>query len=95
MMCLHLTGTFELVASFSLTAIFCEHTRFAPKNFKEKLSMNQTKQLTETMDWNTIPTEVTDTQFEEFFLPCLSLPKRGPKGKIPLVEIFNAILYVL
>jgi transposase len=34
-------------------------------------------------------------QFQECFLPFLSLPKRGPKGKIPLVQIFNAILYVL
>jgi transposase len=29
------------------------------------------------------------------FLPFLSLPTRGPKGKIPLVTIFNAILHVL
>jgi transposase len=28
-------------------------------------------------------------------LPFLSLPARGPKGKIPLVNIFNAILHVL
>jgi transposase len=30
-----------------------------------------------------------------FFLPFLSLPKRGPKGTIPLVTVFNAILHVL
>jgi len=57
--------------------------------------MNQTKDVAEKMDWNTIPTDVTEKQFQEFFLPFLSLPKRGPKGKVPLVRIFNAILYVL
>jgi transposase len=38
---------------------------------------------------------VTETQFHAFFLPFLSLPTRGPKGKIPLVTIFNAIVHVL
>jgi transposase len=56
--------------------------------------MNQPPKSVETVDWNTIPTEVTEAQFQDFFLPFLSLPKRGPTGKIPLVKIFNAILYV-
>ncbi len=42
-----------------------------------------------------IPTEVTENMFVEFFLPHLSMPKRGPKCKIVYLKIFNYILKVL
>jgi hypothetical protein len=42
-----------------------------------------------------IPTEVTEKMFIEFFLPYLSMPKRGPKCKIGYLKIFNYILKVL
>ena len=33
--------------------------------------------------------------FDEFFLPYLSMPKRGPKCKIGYFKIFNYILKIL
>lgn len=43
----------------------------------------------------TIPTSVTEAQFEMHILPYLSQAKRGYVSKIPLVKIFNYILYQL
>ncbi|MFH1644178.1 MAG: transposase, partial [bacterium] len=37
--------------------------------------------------------QVSEKEFEKFFLPFLSLPKRSRKPKIPLWKIFNYILY--
>lgn len=42
-----------------------------------------------------IPVELTEAQFNEFFLEHIKLGVRGPKIKIPLFKIFNYILYVL
>lgn len=42
-----------------------------------------------------IPTQVTEEEFNEFFLPHLSMPKRGPKCKIGYHCLFNYILKVL
>lgn len=42
-----------------------------------------------------LPKKVTENDFQEFFLPHLSLPKRGFISKIPLWKIFNYILYHL
>jgi len=42
-----------------------------------------------------LPKRVTEGEFQEFFLPHLSLPKRGFISKIPLWKIFNYILYHL
>jgi len=42
-----------------------------------------------------IPIFVTETQFEQHFLPHLSTAKRGFKCKIPLCKMFNYILYKL
>src|SRR5260370_41583297 len=44
---------------------------------------------------STIPTSVTEDQFKEHILPCLSTAKRGYVSKIPLYKIFNYILYRL
>ncbi|MHB8752490.1 MAG: transposase, partial [Aggregatilineales bacterium] len=44
---------------------------------------------------STIPTSVTEAQFNAHILPCLSTAKRGFVSKIPLYKIFNYILYRL
>lgn len=45
--------------------------------------------------YKTIPTQLTEKQFNEFVFPHLTKGKRGPKPKIALYKIFNYILYVL
>jgi hypothetical protein len=42
-----------------------------------------------------IPTQLTESQFNEFILPHLSTPRRGPPCKVPLYRVFNYILTVL
>jgi transposase len=42
-----------------------------------------------------IPIQLSDTEFHEFILPCLSMPKRGPKCKLGYHRVFNLILWVL
>ncbi len=42
-----------------------------------------------------IPTEVNESEFNEFFLPHLSIPKRGPQCKIGYWKVFNFILKIL
>jgi transposase len=42
-----------------------------------------------------IPIEVTEPQFERYFLPHLSTAKRGYISVVPLYKIFNYILYKL
>lgn len=42
-----------------------------------------------------IPTQVNEKEFDEFFLPYLSIPKRGPKCKIGYWKVFNLILKIL
>jgi hypothetical protein len=44
---------------------------------------------------STIPTSVTEKQFEAYVYPYLSTAKRGYESKIPLYKIFNYILYRL
>ncbi len=43
----------------------------------------------------TIPRSVTEAEFELHIRPYLSQAKRGYVSKIPLVKIFNYILYQL
>lgn len=45
--------------------------------------------------YNTLPIKLTEKEFNTFFLPSLSLPKRSRKFKVPLWRIFNYILYQL
>jgi len=42
---------------------------------------------------STIPTSITEEQFENHISPHLSKAKRGYVSKIPLYKIFNYILY--
>ena len=44
---------------------------------------------------STIPTKITEADFEDHIRPCLSTAKRGLVSKIPLFKIFNYILYRL
>ncbi len=50
---------------------------------------------TEKPVFHTIPVQLTEAQFEQFILPHLSLPKRGPHCKIGYQRVFNYILTVL
>src|SRR5436190_5845608 len=42
-----------------------------------------------------IPVQLSETEFSAFILPHLSMPKRGPKGKLGYHRVFNLILWVL
>src|SRR5216684_6340810 len=42
-----------------------------------------------------IPVQLSDTEFQQFILPHLSMPKRGPKCKLGYHRVFNLILWVL
>jgi transposase len=42
-----------------------------------------------------IPVQLAETEFNEFILPHLSMPKRGPKCKLGYYHVFNLILWVL
>ncbi len=45
--------------------------------------------------WQSIPTNLTPEQFEEFVLPHLPIGSRGPQPKLSLHAIFNYILKLL
>jgi hypothetical protein len=42
-----------------------------------------------------IPVQLSATEFHQFILPHLSMPKRGPKCKLGYHGVFNLILWVL
>ncbi len=42
-----------------------------------------------------IPTQLTETQFEQFIKPHLSTAKHGYISEVPLYKIFNYLLYKL
>src|SRR5687768_14768153 len=42
-----------------------------------------------------IPVQLWETEFNQFILPYLSMPKRGPKCKLGYYRVFNLILWVL
>ena len=44
---------------------------------------------------STIPTKITQEDFDYHIRPCLSTAQRGYVSKIPLFKIFNYILYRL
>jgi hypothetical protein len=46
-------------------------------------------------DTTPIPVQLSEDEFNEFILPHLSMPKRGPKCKIGYHRLFNLILWVL
>lgn len=44
---------------------------------------------------STIPTSLTEKQFDRYIRPFISTAKRGYECKIPLYKVFNYILYRL
>ena len=46
-------------------------------------------------EFTPIPVQLSEKEFNEFILPHLSMPKRGPKSKIGYHRVFNLILWVL
>jgi transposase len=42
-----------------------------------------------------IPVQLSETEFNKFIFPHLSMPKRGPKCKLGYHRLFNLILWVL
>ena len=44
---------------------------------------------------STIPTSVTEKQFDAYVRPYLNTAKRGYQSKIPLYKMFNYMLYRL
>ena len=42
-----------------------------------------------------IPVQLSESEFEAFVLPHLSMSKRGPKCKLGYYRVFNLILRVL
>jgi transposase len=42
-----------------------------------------------------IPVQLSETEFNEFIFPYLSMPKRGPRCKLGYHCLFNLILWVL
>src|SRR5215510_12784641 len=42
-----------------------------------------------------IPVQLSATEFQQFILPHLSMPKRGPKCKLGSHRVFNLIVWVL
>ena len=57
--------------------------------------MSQTTEKQEKPKYNVIPVQLSEPEFEQFILPHLSLPKRGPDCKIGYHKPFNYILKVL
>jgi transposase len=50
---------------------------------------------TKTPEITPIPVQLSESEFNEFIFPHLSMPKRGPKCKIGYYRLFNLILWVL
>ena len=42
-----------------------------------------------------IPVQLSETEFTAFIFPHLSMPKRGPKGKLGYHRLFHLLLWVL
>ena len=57
--------------------------------------MGQTTENQEKPAYNVIPVQLSAPEFEQFILPHLSLPQRGPECKIGYHKVFNYILKVL
>ena len=57
--------------------------------------MSQTTEKQEKPEYNVIPVQLSEKEFEKFILPHLSLPQRGPDCKIGYHKAFNYLLKVL
>ena len=45
--------------------------------------------------YNWIPTELTESDFNEFIFPHITNGSRGPKPKISSLKMFNYFLYLM
>jgi len=57
--------------------------------------LSQTTEQQEKPEYNVIPVQLGEPEFEQFILPHLSLPQRGPACKIGYHKAFNYLLKVL
>ena len=57
--------------------------------------MSQTREKQEKPEYKVIPVQLGKKEFEQFILPHLALPQRGPACKIGYHKVFNYILKVL
>jgi hypothetical protein len=57
--------------------------------------LNEQPKSVSTPDYNVIPVQLSAAAFEQFILPHLSLPKRGPQCQLGYHKPFNYILKVL
>jgi hypothetical protein len=57
--------------------------------------LNERPESVSTPDYNVIPVQLSAAEFEQFILPHLSLPKRGPQCRLGYHKPFNYILKVL
>lgn len=57
--------------------------------------MSQTTEKQEKREDNALPVQLGEQEFEQFILPHLSLPQRGPDCKIGYHKAFNYLLKVL
>ena len=51
--------------------------------------------MAKTQLWQTIPTQLALTDFEQFVLPHLVRGRRGPAPKLSLYKVFNYVLKIL
>lgn len=51
--------------------------------------------MAQSKHWQSIPTFLDETQFNEFVLPHLTRGSRGPDTKLPFHRIFNYILKLM
>lgn len=45
--------------------------------------------------YNWIPTELTESDFNEFIFPHITVGRRGPKPKVSYFKMFNYFLYLM
>lgn len=57
--------------------------------------MSKRAKKQEKPEYNVIPVQLSEPEFEQFILPHLALPQRGPACKIGYHKVFNYILKVL
>lgn len=57
--------------------------------------LSEPPEIVFTPDYAVIPVQLSAAEFEQFILPHLSLPRRGPQCKIGYHKPFNYILKVL
>jgi transposase len=60
---------------------------------KQKQTIKSQRPSKSPNNFNKLPKQVSEKEFNQYFLPFLSLPKRSRKPKIELWKIFNYILY--